>query len=92
MRASCIHSIAWQPKMSSLGDAAIVRGDRIVLKMESANRDPLKFDAPDRLDITRRPAGNLGFGTARMLALLAAVTRTVLGFITPDLSCRQSSP
>jgi cytochrome P450 len=66
-----------------LGDAAIVRGDRIVLKMESANRDPLKFDAPDRLDITRRPAGNLGFGTGPHACVAAAVIRTVLGFITP---------
>ncbi|MGF6483085.1 cytochrome P450 [Paraburkholderia sp. JPY419] len=63
----------------------IRRGEQIVLLLGSANRDPLVFDSPDRLDIRRKGAASLGFGagmhacvgraiaTLEVQAVLAAV-------------------
>jgi len=63
-------------------------GDRVVLLYGAANRDPRRWDDPDRFDITRKAAGSLGFGAGihaclgRMIAyaqaeaLLTALVRT----------------
>ncbi|MGW0580078.1 cytochrome P450 family protein [Streptomyces sp. NPDC002920] len=44
----------------------IRRGDCVQFVLVSANRDPRRYDDPDRLDITRRPTdgteGHIGFG------------------------------
>ena len=37
----------------------IAEGDRVILQLASANRDPLQFSNPDRLDFTRREAAQL---------------------------------
>jgi len=66
-----------------IGGADIAKGDHIVLKVESANRDPLKFDVPDRLDISRRPSGNLGLGTGAHACVAAALIRLAVTLIMP---------
>jgi cytochrome P450 len=45
-----------------LGGQAIDAGDFITLAIGAANRDPAVFDAPGRLDITRKPNNHLAFG------------------------------
>ncbi len=45
-----------------VGDVAVKKGDRVMLLMASANRDPAKFADPDRLDIARNPNPHLAFG------------------------------
>lgn len=37
-------------------------GDDVMCLLASANRDPARYDDPDRLDIHRTPQPNLGFG------------------------------
>jgi cytochrome P450 len=37
-----------------LGWVSIRRGQRVILKLGSANRDPAQFPEPDRLDLSRR--------------------------------------
>jgi cytochrome P450 len=66
-------------------------GDRVVLLFGAANRDPRRWDDPDRFDITRKAAGNLAFGAGihgclgRMIAhvqaeaLLTALARAAAG-------------
>ena len=66
-----------------IGDAAIAKGDHIILKLESANRDPLRFDSPNCLDISRRPSGNLGLGTGAHACAGAAIIRIAATLITP---------
>jgi cytochrome P450 len=66
-----------------LRDIEISKFDRLVLKLESANRDPLKFDSPDQLDISRRPTGSLAFGIGPHACIGAALVRTTLSIITP---------
>ena len=46
-----------------LGDAAIKAGDKVVMYFGAANRDPAKFDHPERLDLARAPNEHIAFGT-----------------------------
>lgn len=46
----------------NIGGKAIAQGDLVVLLVGAANRDPLRFSQPDRLDLTRRDVRHLGFG------------------------------
>lgn len=47
---------------TEIGDQAVHAGDFIVLAVQAADHDEEVFPEPDLLDITRRPAGHLGFG------------------------------
>ncbi|GAB3499501.1 cytochrome P450 [Amycolatopsis cihanbeyliensis] len=38
------------------------RGETVLLHLSTANRDPDRFDEPDRLDLARPAAGHLAFG------------------------------
>ncbi|MFK7886507.1 MAG: cytochrome P450 [Gammaproteobacteria bacterium] len=56
----------------------IPEGEKVVLFLASANRDPRKWDEPDRFDISRKTLGHVGFGrgihvcVGQMLARLEA--------------------
>jgi cytochrome P450 len=57
----------------------IARGESVLLKVASANRDPEQFSDPNTLDIGRRGAGHLGLGAGPhscIGALLVRMTAT----------------
>ncbi|MGB5795292.1 MAG: cytochrome P450 [Mycolicibacter algericus] len=58
-----------------VGDTVIPRGGRVVLFWGSANRDPRKYDNPDRFDIHRSTAGHVGFGHGIHFCLGAHLAR-----------------
>ena len=45
-----------------ISDRTLPAGTFVTLGVGAANRDPLAFDHPDQLDITRRPNNHLAFG------------------------------
>jgi cytochrome P450 len=76
-------------------DVAGVRlgdGEKVLLFLAAANRDPRRWEKPDTFDVTRRAAGHMTFGTgihgcvgqavARLEteAILTALTRRVASF------------
>lgn len=51
------------------------RGQSLTLLMGSANRDPEKFEAPDRLDVGRETRGHIAFGLGVHYCLGAPLAR-----------------
>ncbi|HEX4166478.1 MAG TPA: cytochrome P450 [Bryobacteraceae bacterium] len=46
----------------TVGNTAVAKGDRLILLLASANRDPEQFPDPDRLDWTRSVPGQVALG------------------------------
>ena len=46
-----------------LSGFAIGEGEKVLMFMGAANRDPRRWQEPDRYDITRRTSGHVGFGS-----------------------------
>lgn len=46
-----------------LGGVTIPRGEKVLMFLGSANRDPRRWSDPERFDITRRASGHVGFGS-----------------------------
>jgi cytochrome P450 len=71
--------LRWEAPLMSFGRIAthdteivghpIAAGATVNLCVHSANRDPARWDDPDRFDITRPPKGHLGFGQGNHVCL-----------------------
>jgi cytochrome P450 len=48
---------------ASIGGVRIPAGEKVLLFLSAANRDPRQWEAPDRFDIDRRASGHVGFGS-----------------------------
>ena len=48
---------------TALGGVPVDEGDKVLVFLGAANRDPRRWKEPDRYDITRRVIGHVGFGT-----------------------------
>jgi cytochrome P450 len=46
----------------SVGGTVIPSGEKILMFLGSANRDPRRWSDPDRFDLSRDPSGHVGFG------------------------------
>jgi cytochrome P450 len=65
----------WAQRDSELGGKRIQRGEKVVLVLGSANRDPSVFADPDRLDLRRDSRRHCGFGLGIHYCLGAALAR-----------------
>jgi cytochrome P450 len=59
----------------SLCGLQIEEGDRVILELASANRDPVQFSNPDQIDFTRREAAQLSLGFGPHSCVGAALIR-----------------
>ncbi len=65
----------WARVDTELGGRPIRAGDRMLLVLGAANRDPRKFARPDELDITRTPNPHVAFGHGIHVCLGAPLAR-----------------
>lgn len=77
-----------------IGSHPIQQGDRVILRLADANRDPSRFQDPGHLDLARDAAGHLGLGAGRHHCAGAALVRLALvvateALLTVDLSVQQ---
>ena len=52
-----------------LGNVVIKRGEKAIVSIPAANRDPEKFPDPDELDLARNAAGHLAFGHGKHMCI-----------------------
>ncbi|MBO2457534.1 cytochrome P450 [Actinomadura violacea] len=72
-----------------LGDTSIRKGDLVLAGIDHADRDPRKFDEPDRIDFERSTAqAHLGFGAGPHVCLGAPLARLELNVALEHLTAR----
>jgi cytochrome P450 len=71
-----------------LGGQTIEAGDRLILSLNTANRDPERFTDPHVLDLHREPAGHLAFGHGIHLCLGQQLARVEMRVAFPALLAR----
>lgn len=68
-----------------LGDERIAEGEKVVVWIAAANRDPAVFADPHRLDITRQPNPHIAFGHGAHFCLGSHLARLELRVTLPML-------
>lgn len=72
----------------SVGGQTIRKGQRVVLLVGAANRDPERFDEPDRFDVTRNRRDHLTFSGGARYCLGAPLARAEMTTVFEALSRR----
>jgi cytochrome P450 len=49
-------------RTTTFGGVTIREGEKLLLFLAAANRDPRKWEHPDRFDVTRKVGGHVSFG------------------------------
>lgn len=68
-----------------LNGAFIRKGDRVILRIVAANRDPERFSHPNEIDVTRRDVGHLTLGAGPHACVAANLIRMAALVITHPL-------
>jgi 4-methoxybenzoate monooxygenase (O-demethylating) len=58
-----------------LSGSRIGEGEKILMFLAAANRDPRRWTAPDRYDVTRKTSGHVGFGSGIHMCVGQLVAR-----------------
>ena len=48
---------------TTLGDAKVLAGEKVIMNLAAANRDPRRWENPGKYDLERDTSGHLAFGT-----------------------------
>ncbi len=62
-------------RASELGGMQVPADQKILMFLGAANRDPRRWDEPDRFDVTRRTTGHVGFGAGVHMCVGQLVAR-----------------
>ncbi len=90
--AGPVHSLfRHTDKETDIGGTKVRSGERMILRLGSANRDPEQFPEPDRLDITRRVAGHLALSAGPHSCVGASLVRVTTAVATKALLDRYSA-
>src|SRR6185312_15012289 len=68
-----------------LGGEVVKAGEAITVSVAAANRDPSRYDDPDRLDLARDPQSHLGFGRGMHACLGQQLARMEMRISFPAL-------
>ena len=68
-------TVRWAKNDTMVGGKLIKAGDRLLVSLSGANRDPEQFAAPDGLDITRDPNLHVAFAHGIHVCLGASLAR-----------------
>ncbi len=68
-------TVRWAKVDWMVGDKLIKQGERLLVSLSGANRDPLQFANPDTLDITRDPNLHVAFAHGIHVCLGASLAR-----------------
>ncbi len=74
-----------------LNGSSIRKGERVILRIIAANRDPERFSEPHRVDVTRRDGGHFTLGAGPHACVAAGLIRMVAATITHPLVQRFAS-
>jgi cytochrome P450 len=74
-----------------IGRARVAPGDRLILRLAAANRDPARFPEPGRLDVRRGAAGHLALGGGAHACAGAPLVRVAVAAATDALLRRASA-
>jgi hypothetical protein len=74
-----------------VGGVRIGDGEKVLLFLAAANRDPRRWDRPDRFDVRRRATGHMTFGTGIHGCVGQAVARLESEAIFAALAKRVAS-
>lgn len=72
----------------AIDGAHLPEGSKVVLFLAAANRDPRRWDDPDRFDITRNASGHVGFGFGIHQCLGQMVARFEMEAVLASLVAR----
>jgi cytochrome P450 len=78
------------PEDTELGGKLIRKGQAVIAVMAAGNRDPERFNDPDRLDLARSDNRHLAFGWASHFCFGAALAR-IEGQLTFEALARRTS-
>lgn len=63
-------------RTAEIGGIEIGEGEKVLMFLGAANRDPRRWQDPERYDIGRRTAGHVGFGSGIHMCVGALLART----------------
>ncbi|MFQ5967687.1 MAG: cytochrome P450 [Acidimicrobiia bacterium] len=68
-------TVRWAKESVDIGDRHMQQGERILVGLSAANRDPDQFQEPDRLDVARDPNPHVAFAHGIHVCLGASLAR-----------------
>jgi len=85
-------TVRWVTEDVTVGGKLIKKGDRVLVGLSAANRDPGKFNHPDVLDLNRDPNPHVAFAHGIHVCLGASLARMELQEVFTGLTQRLPCP